>query len=166
MFSKTIVLSDAFLDMPMSARCLYFTLGMLAGNKGELVGVKSIIRGMNCELDDLQVLIENGYIRKVDDEKYAITHWYVNNSSVGDRSTPEYYKWKKDVLKRDNYTCQKCGDIECLEVHHIIPFFMDENLRVDVDNGITLCRTCHRNFHKEVSYEQQVLLAKTEKRFF
>ena len=30
MFAKTIVLSDAFLDMPMSARCLYFTLGMLA----------------------------------------------------------------------------------------------------------------------------------------
>ena len=34
MFAKTIVTSDAFLDMPLSARCLYFTLGMLADDDG------------------------------------------------------------------------------------------------------------------------------------
>ena len=44
MFAKTIVLSDAFLDMPLSARCLYFTLGMVAGNKGLINNVYSIPR--------------------------------------------------------------------------------------------------------------------------
>ena len=34
MFAKTIVLSDAFLDLPLGSRCLYYTLGMLADDDG------------------------------------------------------------------------------------------------------------------------------------
>ena len=44
MFAKTIVLSDAFLDMPLSTRCLYFTLGMLGDDDGFINSPKSVMR--------------------------------------------------------------------------------------------------------------------------
>lgn len=57
MFAKTIVLSDAFLDMPLTARCLYFTLGMLADDDGFVNSPKSIIRQCGASEDDLRILI-------------------------------------------------------------------------------------------------------------
>jgi len=45
------------------------------------------------------------------------------------------------VLKRDNNTCQKCGRKENLDVHHKIPGIQD------IDNLITLCRSCHKKEH-------------------
>ena len=57
MFAKTIVTSDAFLDMPMSARCLYFTLGMFADDDGFVNNPKSILRQIGASDDDLRVLL-------------------------------------------------------------------------------------------------------------
>lgn len=65
-----------------------------------------------------------------------------NNLNV-DRNTPEYFAWKESVLKRDNYTCQCCGFTENLQAHHIENYADNENLRTDIDNGITLCEGCH-----------------------
>jgi len=54
-------------------------------------------------------------------------------------------KWRKVVYKRDNWTCQRCfkkgGKIEA---HHIKRFSEYPELRVDINNGITLCHNCHR----------------------
>ena len=60
-------------------------------------------------------------------------------------------KWRKAVLKRDRYTCQICGyDIEKnLEAHHIYSFRDNEAYRTQVDNGITLCKFCHKKYHSE-----------------
>ena len=57
MYAKTIVLSDAFLDMPMSARCLYFTLGMLADDDGFVNAPRSIMRQCGSSDDDMRILI-------------------------------------------------------------------------------------------------------------
>lgn len=57
MFAKTIILSDEFLDMPSSARCLYFTLGMLADDDGFVNNPKSIMRQSGASLDDINILI-------------------------------------------------------------------------------------------------------------
>ena len=59
MFAKTIVLSDAFLDMPLSARCLYFTLSMLADDDGFVNNWKSIMKLTGTKEDDLKVIVEN-----------------------------------------------------------------------------------------------------------
>lgn len=65
-----------------------------------------------------------------------------------ERRSYTYKKWKENVLERDNYTCQKCGTQSNLVVHHIIPFSQNKNLRFDTNNGITLCKECHRKEHK------------------
>jgi len=60
-----------------------------------------------------------------------------------DRNTPEYFAWKDSVLKRDNHTCQCCGFTENLQAHHIENYADNEDLRTDINNGITLCEGCH-----------------------
>jgi hypothetical protein len=65
-----------------------------------------------------------------------------------------YLRWRRQVLKRDHYTCQKCGGKRNLEVAHILPFGeivarVGPNLQAildfhTADVGITLCRECHR----------------------
>lgn len=70
-----------------------------------------------------------------------------------DRNTPEYTQWRTAVFERDKYTCRICNDIGgSLEAHHIIRWADEPGLRFDVNNGITLCTTCHKKVHKgEVS---------------
>lgn len=51
------------------------------------------------------------------------------------------------VLKRDNYTCQKCGSIEHLHCHHILPVSIEPIESADVDNCITYCKECHKKAH-------------------
>lgn len=64
---------------------------------------------------------------------------------IQQRFHPEYIKWRKAVYKRDNYTCQCCGDNKGgnLNAHHLENFADNLDLRFDVDNGITLCKKHH-----------------------
>ncbi|RLI46445.1 hypothetical protein DRO61_09215 [Candidatus Bathyarchaeota archaeon] len=60
---------------------------------------------------------------------------------------PVYKNFRNAVLKRDNFTCQMCnrkGKGIWLNVHHIIKWSSASSLRYDVDNGISLCRDCHK----------------------
>ena len=60
------------------------------------------------------------------------------------RNSNEYDSWRKTIFKNDNYTCQCCGQYSGdLQVHHIKDFATYEDLRVDIKNGITLCKSCH-----------------------
>lgn len=68
---------------------------------------------------------------------------------VRDMSSPKYRKWKWDVIRRDNYTCQICGKkmTKGFVVHHIVGWDEDESKRYDMDNGLTLCKDCHIKLH-------------------
>lgn len=65
------------------------------------------------------------------------------------RSKYEYKEWRNKVFERDNYICQNCGYNAggILEAHHIKPFKSYKESRCDVNNGITLCKYCHRKIH-------------------
>lgn len=55
--------------------------------------------------------------------------------------------WRKLVLKRDDYTCQVCGSTESLIAHHLDGYKDNSALATDVDNGVTVCKGCHIDFH-------------------
>lgn len=152
MFAKTIVLSDAFLDLPMSARCLYFTLGMVAYDKGIVINARTMADAVGATAEDVELLAERNYIKATEDGHYQIVHWYENNG-IGEtakkRINYTYRKWRAAVLERDGMKCVKCGSTDHLEAHHIKPFAEYPDLRLDLDNGITLCRACHRALHKK-----------------
>lgn len=151
MFTQKIVDSDAFLDMPLSTQCLYFHLNMRAKDKGIIYNPKSIVRSIGCKDEDLEILFERGYIKKANNY-IEIVHWYENNG-IGEtakkRNSYKYRQWRKTVIERDE-VCMICGSKENLEAHHKKNFSDYPLLRTDVDNGITLCRKCHRKLHKEL----------------
>lgn len=101
MFAKTIVLSDAFLDMPMSARCLYFTLGMLADDDGFVNSPKSIMRQCGASTDDMNLLIAKKFVLVFDDGVIVIKHWRINNYLRSDRYTETKYAEHKESLSID-----------------------------------------------------------------
>jgi len=67
------------------------------------------------------------------------------------RQSLEYKKWRKDVYRRDNYTCQLCDKIGgMLNAHHIRKWSEYPKLRFDINNGITYCEKCHIKIHEEI----------------
>lgn len=102
MFAKTIVLSDAFLDMPLSARCLYFTLNMFADDEGFINNPKSIIRQCGASTDDMNILILKKFVIPFEDEGIiVIKHWKIHNLIQNDRFKETKYKALRNQLYLD-----------------------------------------------------------------
>ena len=101
MFAKSIVLSDSFLDMPMSARCLYFTFGMLADDDGFIGSPKAIMRQCGATEDDLKILLAKRYVLGFESGIIVIKHWRMNNYLRTDRYTETTYLEEKNELTID-----------------------------------------------------------------
>lgn len=98
MFAKTIVTSDAFLDMPLSARCLYFTLGMFADDDGFVNNPKSIMRQVGACTDDLNILLAKRFIIAFESGVIVIKHWKIHNYIAKDRYKETKYIDEKSTL--------------------------------------------------------------------
>ncbi|MFA5153683.1 MAG: HNH endonuclease, partial [Clostridia bacterium] len=58
--------------------------------------------------------------------------------------------WRRNIFNRDDYTCKICGVRGgYIEAHHIVPWSKEPLLRYSLDNGVTLCKKCHRELHKK-----------------
>ena len=101
MFAKTIVLSDAFLDMPMSARCLYMTLGMVADDDGFVNSPRSVMRQCGASEDDMLILLSKKFVLSFDSGVIVIKHWRINNYLQKDRYTETKYINEKNELSID-----------------------------------------------------------------
>lgn len=101
MFAKAIVLSDAFLDMPMSARCLYFTLAMLADDDGFINSPKSIMRQCGSTSDDMNILITKRFVLTFESGVVVIKHWRIHNLIQKDRYRETKYLEEKALLTLD-----------------------------------------------------------------
>lgn len=77
-----------------------------------------------------------------------------HDQRVKERKTTLDSRWRKTVLKRDNFICQCCGYDKghILVAHHLNSYDTHEEDRYSVDNGITLCETCHKAFHRLYGY--------------
>jgi 5-methylcytosine-specific restriction endonuclease McrA len=82
-------------------------------------------------------------------ERNGNWHGGVTPENKAARNQREYAEWRDAVFARDDWTCQKCdargtgGAYVRIEAHHIKPFAKFPRLRLDVDNGLTLCKSCH-----------------------
>lgn len=110
MFAKTIIDSDAFLDMPLSTQALYFHLSMRADDDGFINSPKKVQRMVGCGDDDLKLLIAKNFLIPFESGVVVIKHWKIHNYIRNDRYKPTVYKEEKSqlYLKSNNaYTLDK-----------------------------------------------------------
>lgn len=98
MFSKDVVRTDKFLEMPLSAQALYYHLGIDADDDGFIASPKQITRMVGARDDDLQLLIAKGYIIPFDSGVCVVTHWKLNNYLRSDRYKPTIYQTEAKQL--------------------------------------------------------------------
>ena len=114
MFAKTIIDSDAFLDMPLSTQSLYFHLSMRADDEGFINNPKKIQRMIGASEDDLKLLIAKSFIIPFESGIVVIKHWKIHNYIQSDRYKPTVYTEERALLSvKDNkaYTL----DTECIQ---------------------------------------------------
>lgn len=61
-------------------------------------------------------------------------------------------KWSRSVHEKNNFKCVICGSNKNIEAHHLDSWNSAEEKRFDVKNGVTLCKSCHKEFHKKYGY--------------
>lgn len=118
MFAKTIVESDAFLDMPTSARLLYYDLGMRADDDGFCNAPKKIMRETGAAQDDLALLVAKKFLIPFEDGVVVIKHWRIHNYIQRDRYKETKYKKDKALLHLDennSYTLGEGKPIPCIQ---------------------------------------------------
>lgn len=95
MFSKQIIDSDAFLDMPLSSQALYFHLNMRADDDGFINNPKKIQRMVGCGDDELKLLIAKKFVIPFESGVCVIKHWLIHNYI------------RKDTYKETTYIDEK-----------------------------------------------------------
>ena len=152
-FSSLVVEDDKFYNLPITSQTLYFHIGIRARDKGIINNIFTIAKCLGCSEKDVLILHTRGYIKPIPDSEFLseweIVHWYENNG-IGEtakkRNNYKYRQWRQKVIDRDK-KCVVCGSKENLHVHHIKNFAQYPMLRFDENNGITMCKLCHRKLH-------------------
>ena len=114
MFAKSVVLADAFLYLPGTAKILYFILGMEADDDGFVNNARSLMRLSGTRPKDLHLLEEQGYIYTFPSGVVVIRHWKIHNYIPTDRYRPTDCREELGQLttdKKNVYTfCTQSGD--------------------------------------------------------
>lgn len=131
MFAKTIIDSDAFLDMPISARLLYYDLGMRADDDGFVNSPKKIMKMIGASSDDLNVLILRKFIIPFEAGIVVLKHWRIHNYIQKDRYKETSYKREKSQLLLDENNAYKLVDTSC--IHSVSK--MDTQDRLELELG-------------------------------
>ncbi|MEE1046974.1 MAG: replisome organizer, partial [Clostridia bacterium] len=101
MFAKTIIDSDAFLDMPVTSRLLYYDLGMRADDDGFVNSPKKIMKMVGASQDDIGILIARKFIIPFDNGVVVIKHRRIHNYIRQDTYNETQYKEQKELLEFD-----------------------------------------------------------------
>ena len=101
MFSKKIIDTDWFMDMPASTQNLYFHLSMRADDDGFVSSPKGIIKLVGASDDDFRVLISKKFIIPFESGVCVITDWRINNYLRNDRHTDTIHKEELQQLSID-----------------------------------------------------------------
>lgn len=146
MFSKKIVDVDSFLDMPATARLLYYDLAMRADDDGFVGSPRGIMRLTGATNDDMNILLMRGFVLTFETGVIVIRHWRLHNYIQKDRYKPTEYTKEKARLSIDESGAYEM-DTECIQpVSNPCPQIRDRyrdrldsgQVRLDEDNTLTL----------------------------
>ena len=115
MFAKTIIDSDLFLDMPVTAQLLYFHLCMRADDDGFINNPKRIMRDVRCSDDDMKMLIAKDYVIPFESGVIVIKHWRLHNYIQRDRYKPSLCD-EKNLLTTNKNKVYERMDTECIQI--------------------------------------------------
>jgi hypothetical protein len=110
MFAKTIIDSDAFLEMPISARLLYYDLSMRADDDGFNNSPKKIMRTIGATQDDLNILVARKFIIPFENGVIVIKHWRIHNYIRKDTYSETPYKEQKAMLELDENNAYRIAE--------------------------------------------------------
>lgn len=117
MFSKDVLMTDDFLDLPPTTKVLYFFLNLEADDDGFVANPRTVMRFIGSTKDDMKLLVEGNYVLLFDTGVVVITDWTEHNSIRKDRKKAtrfveemqqialvegNKYKWLSDVQPSDN----------------------------------------------------------------
>ena len=127
MFAKTIIDSDAFLDMPLSTQALSFHLSMRADDDGFINNSKKIQRMIGASDDDLKLLMAKRFLIPFESGVVVIKHWKIHNYIQSDRYKETVYLEEKSQLQlKDN----KAYTLKCIHDGYML----DTQDRLDKDS--------------------------------
>lgn len=115
MFAKTIIDSDAFLDMPLSTQALYFHLSMRADDEGFVNNPKKIQRMTGASDDDVKLLIAKRFVIPFESGVCVIKHWLIHNYIQKDRFKPTVYKDERASLVVKQNKSYSLVDTDCIQ---------------------------------------------------
>jgi hypothetical protein len=142
MFAKTIIGSDAFLDMPQSTQALYFHLSMRADDDGFVNSPKSIMRLVGCKDDDIKILCSKKFLIPFETGVVVIKHWKIHNYIQNDRRQPTKYPEELRLLELDeNKAYRLSAKIERLE----------ESIVIDGEECMPGCETLRKEAYEKSS---------------
>ena len=98
MFSKTVIDSDAFLDLPHASQLLYFHLSVRADDDGFVNNPRTVMRSLGCGEGDFELLAARRFIIEFESGVVAIRHWRVHNLVRTDRYRPTVCAAEKGLL--------------------------------------------------------------------
>lgn len=145
MFSKKIIDTDWFMDMPASTQNLYFHLSMRADDDGFVASPRRIIKLVGASEDDYKLLIAKSFVIPFESGICVITDWRINNYLRADRYTETIYQEEKKQLKLDENGKYNLG------IPSGIPM-VDPDLSISYSNSIS---NSSNNIKEEKKEERQ-----------
>ncbi len=102
MLSMNIIDTDMFIQMPISARLLYYDFCMRADDDGFIDSPTKIMKMIGCTEDDLKILIAKGYLIPFKNKVCVIKHWLIHNTIRKDRYNPTIHLEERNQLFLNN----------------------------------------------------------------
>lgn len=111
MFSRELVESDDFLELPLSAQGLYMHICMEADDDGFVNNANRIRKVVEASKEDYQILFDRGYLLQMANGLVVVSHWKICNSIRADRYKPTMYQseWSKLRLLDNVYVLDEKG---------------------------------------------------------
>ena len=161
MFSKKIIDSDAFLDMPLSAQALYFHLNMRADDDGFINNPKRIQRITGASDDDFKLLLAKRFVIFFDSGVIVIKHWWMHNTLKSDRYKPTQYQEERAslCLKENKSYTEKAPEPPALNGTNSEPEWkqfgtsLEPQYRLDKIRLDKINNTCPSDDAQEVDFE-------------